>query len=201
MRKGTLHRAPVVGQGPPGPGWLAIAFGFWSRRALATGTTRAGLCLIHHHHHLEMREGAEGRLCRRSSRHHRTLRKLALHRTLAGPSKVGNFKQKHQQQQKRVSATLGVSSAENPGPEWRRPVEFIRGSQWCRCRREGWLGAEAEEGLVPSSPRLPGYLARALCFVRIEIPPSFILPCEVSCRARYPAVRGARAWVFLCVPV
>ena len=45
----TLHRAPV-GQGPSGPGWLAIAFGFWSRRALATGTAWAGLCLIHHHH-------------------------------------------------------------------------------------------------------------------------------------------------------
>ena len=45
----TLHRAPV-GQGPSGPGWLAIAFGFWSGRALATGTTAwAGLCLIHHH--------------------------------------------------------------------------------------------------------------------------------------------------------
>ena len=27
--KSTLHRAPV-GQGPSGPGWLAIAFGFWS---------------------------------------------------------------------------------------------------------------------------------------------------------------------------
>ena len=45
----TLHRAPV-GQGPPGPGWLAISFGFWSGRALATGTAWAGLCLIHHHH-------------------------------------------------------------------------------------------------------------------------------------------------------
>ena len=33
----TLHRAPV-GQGPSGPGWLAIALGFWSGRALATGT-------------------------------------------------------------------------------------------------------------------------------------------------------------------
>ena len=31
----TLHRAPV-GQGPSGPDWLAIAFGFWSGRALAT---------------------------------------------------------------------------------------------------------------------------------------------------------------------
>ena len=29
------HRAPV-GQGPSGPGWLAIALGFWSGRALAT---------------------------------------------------------------------------------------------------------------------------------------------------------------------
>ena len=45
-----LHRAPI-GQGPPGPGWLAISFGFWSGRALATGTAWAGLCLIHHHHH------------------------------------------------------------------------------------------------------------------------------------------------------
>ena len=35
----TLHRAPV-GQGPPGPGWLAISFGFWSGRALATGTAK-----------------------------------------------------------------------------------------------------------------------------------------------------------------
>ena len=48
--KRTLHRAPV-GQGPPGPGWLAISLGFWSGRALATGTAWAGLCLIHHHHH------------------------------------------------------------------------------------------------------------------------------------------------------
>ena len=46
--RSTLHRAPV-GQGPPGPGWLAISLGFWSGRALATGTARAGLCLIHHH--------------------------------------------------------------------------------------------------------------------------------------------------------
>ena len=44
----TLHRAPV-GQGPPGPGWLAISFGFWYGRALATGTACAGLCLIHYH--------------------------------------------------------------------------------------------------------------------------------------------------------
>ena len=43
----TLHRAPV-GQGPPGPDWLAISFGFWSGRALATGTAWAGLRLIHH---------------------------------------------------------------------------------------------------------------------------------------------------------
>ena len=35
-RVSTLHRAPV-GQGPPGPDWLAIVFGFWSGRALATG--------------------------------------------------------------------------------------------------------------------------------------------------------------------
>ena len=45
----TLHRAPV-GQGPSCPDWLAISFGFWSGRALATGTAWAGLCLIHHHH-------------------------------------------------------------------------------------------------------------------------------------------------------
>ena len=45
----TLHRAPV-GQGVPGPDWLAISLGFWSGRALATGTAWAGLCLIHHHH-------------------------------------------------------------------------------------------------------------------------------------------------------
>ena len=43
----TLHRAPV-GQGPPGPSWLAIPLGFWSGRALATGTTWPGLCFIHH---------------------------------------------------------------------------------------------------------------------------------------------------------
>ena len=49
LRGSTLHRAPV-GQGPPGPDWLAISFGFWSGRALATGTAWAGLCLIHHHH-------------------------------------------------------------------------------------------------------------------------------------------------------
>ena len=40
----TLHRAPV-GQGPSGPDWLAISFGFWSGRALATGTAWAGLCV------------------------------------------------------------------------------------------------------------------------------------------------------------
>ena len=51
--KSTLHRAPV-GQGPPGPGWLAISFGFWSGRALATGTAWAGLCLIHHQHHRKL---------------------------------------------------------------------------------------------------------------------------------------------------
>ena len=45
---GTLHRAPV-GQGPPGPDWLAIFLGFWSGRALATGTAWAGLYIIHHH--------------------------------------------------------------------------------------------------------------------------------------------------------
>ena len=44
----TLHRAPV-GQGPSGSNWLATALGFWSGRALATGTALAGLCLIHHH--------------------------------------------------------------------------------------------------------------------------------------------------------
>ena len=43
----TLHRAPV-GQRPPGPDWLATALGFWSGRALATGTAWAGLSLIHH---------------------------------------------------------------------------------------------------------------------------------------------------------
>ena len=32
-------------------GWpLPLALGFWSGRALATGTAWAGLCLIHHHH-------------------------------------------------------------------------------------------------------------------------------------------------------
>ena len=36
---------------PRVPGWLATAFGFWSGRALATGTAWAGLCLIHHHHY------------------------------------------------------------------------------------------------------------------------------------------------------
>ena len=45
----TLHCAPVGQGGPPGPDWLAISFGFWSGRALATGTAWAGLCLIHHH--------------------------------------------------------------------------------------------------------------------------------------------------------
>ena len=45
----TLHRAPV-GQGPLDPDSLAItALGFWSGRALATGTAWAGLRLIHHH--------------------------------------------------------------------------------------------------------------------------------------------------------
>ena len=33
---GTLHRAPV-GQGPPGPGWLAISFGFWLQVLVWTG--------------------------------------------------------------------------------------------------------------------------------------------------------------------
>ena len=47
--RSNLHRAPV-GQGPSGPDWLAISFGFWSGRALATGTAWAGLCLIHHHY-------------------------------------------------------------------------------------------------------------------------------------------------------
>ena len=55
----TLHRAPV-GQGPPGPGWLAISFGVWSGRALATGTAWAGLCLIHHHHSRMPRGGGDG---------------------------------------------------------------------------------------------------------------------------------------------
>ena len=53
MDVSTLHRAPV-GQGPSGPDWLAISFGFWSGRALATGTAWAGLCLIRHHHHVDM---------------------------------------------------------------------------------------------------------------------------------------------------
>ena len=35
--------------GPSGPDWLAIAFGFWYGRALATGTAWAGLYFIHHH--------------------------------------------------------------------------------------------------------------------------------------------------------
>ena len=39
----TLQRAPV-GQGPSGPGWLAISLGFWSGRALANGTAWADLC-------------------------------------------------------------------------------------------------------------------------------------------------------------
>ena len=61
----TLHRAPV-GQGPPGPGWLAISLGFWSGRALATGTAWVGLCLIHHHHrrpelHRRRRRGLQSR--------------------------------------------------------------------------------------------------------------------------------------------
>ena len=35
-------------QGPSGPDWLATAApGFWSGRALATGTVRAGFCLVH----------------------------------------------------------------------------------------------------------------------------------------------------------
>ena len=54
----TLHRAPV-GQGPSGPDWLAISFGFWSGRALATGTAWAGLCLIHHHHHQQQLHKAQ----------------------------------------------------------------------------------------------------------------------------------------------
>ena len=41
----TPSRAPV-GQGPPGPGWLATSLVFWSGRALATGTAWA---VIHHH--------------------------------------------------------------------------------------------------------------------------------------------------------
>ena len=38
--------------------WLAISLGFWSGRALATGTALAGLCLIHHHHHRPAANGA-----------------------------------------------------------------------------------------------------------------------------------------------
>ena len=41
-----LARDPRVLIGLP----LPLAFGFWSGRALATGTALAGLCLIHHHH-------------------------------------------------------------------------------------------------------------------------------------------------------
>ena len=34
-------------------GWpFPLSFGFWSGRALATGTAWAGLCLIHHHHRI-----------------------------------------------------------------------------------------------------------------------------------------------------
>ena len=36
--------------GALGSYWLAIALGFWSGWALATGTAWAGLCLVHHHH-------------------------------------------------------------------------------------------------------------------------------------------------------
>ena len=36
----ALHRVPV-GQGPSGPDWPATALGFWSGRALATGTAWA----------------------------------------------------------------------------------------------------------------------------------------------------------------
>ena len=50
IKKRTLHCAPA-GQEPSGPDWLATALGFGSRRALATSTAWAGLCLIHHHHH------------------------------------------------------------------------------------------------------------------------------------------------------
>ena len=32
------------------PPTVAMAFGFWCWRTLATGTARAGLCLIHYHH-------------------------------------------------------------------------------------------------------------------------------------------------------
>ena len=60
----TFHRAPV-GQGPPGPGWLAISLGVWSGRALATGTAWAGLCLIHHHHPPRDQFLAPGFLARR----------------------------------------------------------------------------------------------------------------------------------------
>ena len=74
----TLHRAPV-GQGPPGPGWLAISFGFWSGRALATGTACVGLCLIHHHHHHEARNEPEE----------------YLRRTIAGRSRALFVKKRH----------------------------------------------------------------------------------------------------------
>ena len=39
----------LVGQGPSSHGLLATALGFWSGRALTTGTAWAGLCLIQHH--------------------------------------------------------------------------------------------------------------------------------------------------------
>ena len=63
----TLHRAPV-GQGPSGPDWLAISFGFWSGRALATGTAWAGLCLIHHHHRAHGRKSSVDIIVRVSRR-------------------------------------------------------------------------------------------------------------------------------------
>ena len=56
--RGPSYRAPLmtcailmVYHGP----WLAghCPSGFWSGRALATGTAWAGLCFIHHHHHLD----------------------------------------------------------------------------------------------------------------------------------------------------
>ena len=62
----TLHRAPV-GQGPSGPGWLATALGFWSGRALATGTAWAGLCLIQNHREAPRSLPSVARSCARCS--------------------------------------------------------------------------------------------------------------------------------------
>ena len=60
----SLYRAPV-GQGPSGPDWLGTALGFWSGRALATGTAWACLCSIRHHFMSPL-----GPVCQHSSHHH-----------------------------------------------------------------------------------------------------------------------------------